>query len=123
MRFVVPEVKRLHLKNGVDWIDVKKELSVGEERKYRTRGMKSMVGVIGDGDPAVDIDWQLMSLSRVEAYVVDWSDKQKVSRESIEALASEDFDEIDELVKQHIAEMEALKKPQATPNPTNTTLQ
>lgn len=109
MRFVSPETARIHLKNGSDWIDVKKELTVGEDKKYRTSGFKRVAQ--GDSDtgssPEIAIDFSQMALARVEAYLVDWSDKRAIDTDSkkraaIEALAVDDFEEIDQAIQAHI---------------------
>src|SRR5689334_15448688 len=109
MRFVTPDVVRIPLKNGEDWIEVKKELTVGEEKRFRSAGLKHMAQA--DGETKIDIDWAAMARARVEAYLVDWSATKadpknkgkvvavKVTRETIEALAPEDFDEIDEAIQ------------------------
>ncbi|HET9025197.1 MAG TPA: hypothetical protein VFN64_11530 [Burkholderiaceae bacterium] len=125
MRFVSPETTRYHLANGVDWIDVKKELTVGEDKRYRMRGLKSMSGLGAKGSEAperhngeerevkVDIDWEVLPIARVEAWVADWSEKRPFTRSAVEALATEDFEEIDALVLKHIALMDEEKKARA----------
>lgn len=117
MRFVAPESKQYTLKNGKDWIVVKKELSVGEDRRYRTRGMRGMSGMAAadekkgvERDIKIDIEWDVLSIARVEAYLVDWSEKRAVTREAIEALAKEDFEEIDQIIQDHIKAMDEEKK-------------
>lgn len=121
MRFVVPETKRIDLRDGPDgeknWIEIKKELTKGEDSTFRTRAMKAKVQP-GEtqGTVAVEIDWKLLALARVEAFLVDWSAKGPngkdlpVTPEAIAALAPESFDEIDESIQAHIAALEAEKK-------------
>jgi hypothetical protein len=120
MRFVTPESVRIPLKNGTDWIEVKKELTVGEEKKFRSAGMKN-VRPGGDAS-AIEIDWSEMSLARVEAYLLDWSatrpdpkNKDKVvavpvTPAAIKSLAAEDFEEIDNAIQAHIESESAAKK-------------
>lgn len=116
MRFVSPETVRIDLGNG-DWIEVKKELTVGEEMRFRSAGLQK-----ANGKAEVDIDWTAMAFARVEAYLVDWSargkdDKPvKVERSAIEALDSESFAAIDTAIQAHMAAVAAAKKaPSMTP--------
>lgn len=114
MRFVNPETVRLYLKAG-DWIDVKKELTVGEEKRYRSAGFRGL-SQRTDGSE-IQVDWAALALARVEAYLVDWSEKRPVSREAIEDLCQGDFEEIDTLVQAHIEAMAGEKKdPTARPS-------
>ena len=106
MRFVTPDVERIQLTNG-DWIEVKKELTVGEERRYRSAGMRNITPNDG-GQSTIEIDWGMMAIARAMAYLVDWSDKRPIAkdadrRSAIESLAQEDFNEIDQAIETHIA--------------------
>lgn len=116
MRFVTPEVERIQLSNG-DWIEVLKELTVGEEKKYRAAGLKNMrqgaKDKDGNAEQAIEIDWEEMAIARVKAYLVEWSATEQdnkgrtvqvpVTLDTIRALAPEDFDEIDKAIEAHIA--------------------
>ena len=114
MRFVVPELVKIELAGG-DWIEVKKELTVGEEKRYRTASLRRTYNV-GKGDEELQIDWGLMAFARVEAYLVNWSAPQPVSRSAIEGLASEDFEIIDGAIQTHIEALTQEKKaPTGTP--------
>jgi hypothetical protein len=117
MRFVAAESKRIHLENG-DWIEVKKELSVGEDKRYRMRGLRGMSGLAAkkEDEMKVDVEWEILPIARVEAYLVAWSDKRPVTRDAIEALASEDFEAIDSAIIKHIDEMASEKKALANTN-------
>jgi hypothetical protein len=116
MRFVKgTETVKKYLKNGTDWVEIKKELTVGEDRRYRTAGMNRMRAEKTDSKgetplPSIEVDFAYMAIARVEAYLVDWSADRKLNRASIEALAKEDFEEIDDLVQAHIAEQEQAAK-------------
>lgn len=113
MRFVSPETVRIDLGSG-DWIEVKKELTVGEDFAYRTAGMGRR-----KGEDAVEIDWSERALARVLAYLVAWSEKPKISRASISSLASEDFMRIDGAILGHMTAMESEKNASA-PNGAST---
>lgn len=127
MRFVTPEVERIALKDDANgqpqWIDVKRELTVGEEKRYRSAGFKQMSTAQGGGEssgPAIDVDWARLAIARVEAYLVDWSatrvDKAgkvvqvPVTRANIEGLAQEDFNEIDDAIQAYVARVAESKK-------------
>lgn len=113
MRFVAPETVRIDLADG-DWIEVKKELGVGEDRRYRTAGVKR-----ANAKEEVEIDWTAMALARVQTYLVDWSARDAkdkpvpVTRQAIEALAVEDFEAIDAAIQAHIAATSEEKKRQS----------
>lgn len=119
MRFVSPETVRIDLGNG-DWITVKKELNVGEEKRFRSSGLRR-----AHDKGSVDIDWSAMALARVEAYLVAWSACDKdgkpvaVDRSALEALSVEDFDAIDAAIQRHMAEVAAEKKARSM-TPTST---
>jgi hypothetical protein len=112
MRFVTNAgTVRKTLKDG-SWIEIKKELTVGEDRRYRTAGMTKMRAE-KEGDvstPTIEVDFAHMAVARVEAYLVEWSAKQKVNRASIEALDKVSFEEIDKVIQEHIADLEAEAK-------------
>ncbi len=139
MRFVTSDTVVLHLKpqDGVDqWIEVKKELGVGEERTYRSAGFTNVTpaqsadtkkGAGEAKETSIAIDWKRQALARVETYLVDWSAtvpsdpkdpkskprKIEVSRAAIENLEPADFDEIDAAIQAHIASQDAEKKARA----------
>ena len=109
MRFVSPETVRIDLDAAKgEWIEVKKELTVGEDRAYQTAG----IGRRAESQDAVEIDWKRRSTRLVEAYLVDWSEKRKVTREAIERLAVEDFEKIQTVILAHIGSVEEEKKRQ-----------
>jgi hypothetical protein len=120
MRFVTPEVVRIPLNDGKDWIEVKKFLTAGEEKKYRTRGMKRVQATAGEqADKLVEVDWVDLSFARAEAYITDWSEKKDFSMGALKALHPEDFDAIDAAIKAHIEAMDEEKKlPSGSPTPT-----
>ena len=116
MRFVTPDVVRLSMKDGTNWIEVKKELTVGEDKRFRSTGFKQ---VTQGTAPGIEVDWEKLALARVEAYLVDWSATRQtkdgktvsvpVTPESIRALDTESFNEIDEAIQQHITEQADVK--------------
>ncbi len=123
MRFVTPEVVRIDLKDGPNgeknWIEIVKELSKGDDAQMRSSGLKRM----SQGDEKtteIGVDWRALAMGRVTAYLRDWSAKHpktgkdiKCTPQAIAELATEDFDEIDEAIKKHIADLEEEKKASA----------
>ena len=109
MRFVIPETKRYYLKNGADWIEIKKELTAGEDKRYRTAGLSKMTGA-GTNDAAIDVNWTQMSMARVQAYLHAWSEHRPITPNAIEDLSMDDFEEIDALIVKHIDAMKAEKE-------------
>ena len=115
MRFVAPETVRIELSDGA-WIDIKKALTAGEEKSYRSAGFRRVSQQDGTGRNEVDVDWTAMAFARVEAYLLDWSAKKPdgkdmpVSRSAIRALSQESFDEIDEAIKARIEATDDEKK-------------
>lgn len=118
MRFVSPETVRIHLKPDADgtknWIDVKQELTVGEDKRYRTAGFSRVSQ--GEGSPEISVNFSQMAIARVEAYLVDWSAKKPdgkdlpVSRTAIEQLSADSFDEIDQAIQEHMTTVADEKK-------------
>jgi hypothetical protein len=125
-RFAVqPEVveKRFIWKdqNGDDveiWIKIKKALTVGEDRIFKTAGWK---GVRQQGEGAseateINMDWKSMSFARAQAYLVDWSleddrhTRMPLTVNSLMALHIDLFELIETAISKHVEEMEAEKK-------------
>lgn len=121
MRFVSTETTRIDLSDG-QWIEVKQELSAGEEKRYRAAGLKRMSQRKGDNDEFqndVEIDFAAMALARVVTYLVDWSAKgpngkaMPCTKDAIAQLDTASFDEIDLAIQQHIEKVAAEKKDQS----------
>lgn len=127
MKFTTPGTTRIDFPDG-DWIEVRNELSVGDERRYRSRGLGRMSGMGSakngeERDVSIEINWEDLGLARVEAYLVDWSDKRKVSPATIRALDPKDFDKIDTAIQAHIAKVaEEKAKNETTASETSTAL-
>jgi hypothetical protein len=116
MRFVSPETVRITLKDGF-WIEVKKELTVGEQVKLDNAGMGRWTP--GAAGRSIEIDYAAMTMARVEIYLVDWNAKGpdgkdvKLSRSALEQLDTDSFVEIDEAIQAHIRAMVEEKKARA----------
>ena len=66
-RFVVPDVVRLPLSDG-DWIDVKKELNAGEQRRVFTNLVKTM-----QAGEKPELNPEQVGKTKILEYVVGWS--------------------------------------------------
>lgn len=103
LRFVQPDVTRLDLSEG-DWIEVKKRLTVGEERE----AFQAVVGEVNtEGWRRPNL--KMMGIAELAAYIVDWSfddaagKRTKPSAAAIGGLSPEDFKEVEDAVTAHIA--------------------
>ena len=120
---VTPETDRLELEalGRPFWIDVVRELTVGEQRQVDTGGFRG--GVQGaEGQRAADrqteiaIDWKAQSFARSEVYIKDWSladdkgNKLPIKRATIEALRQPVFQAIEDGLTKHIETQAALRK-------------
>lgn len=96
------------------WLKVKKHLTVGEGRKVKTAGWKGLTSA--DGKTGIDIDWQIQSFARAEAYIVDWSleddahVKLPLTAATIESLHEDLFEVMDAAITAHVEAMEQEKK-------------
>lgn len=114
-RFVTPQVVRLTLKplvvDGVeqapDWIDVKKELNAGEQRRVFGKLVKEMRA----GEKPL-MDAEMVGLTKITEYLVDWSltdasgKKVPVSEGAVNSLDGDTYTEIVKLIDAHEEETE-----------------
>ena len=121
-KFVGTGVVRIDLSDD-EWIEVKQELSYGEQKHLAGN---ALVGSFdGKGDPAVDFDLEEFTLSKVLVWLADWSftdeqgNKVRVSRDALGALRGEVGDEVEAAIDKHAAaiaaEREAAKNLKAQP--------
>ena len=109
-RFVQPDVIRLPLSDG-DWIDVKKELNAGEQRRVFSRLVKTM-----HFNEKAEIDAEQVGLSKVVEYVVGWSFTDAagkpvpVSEAAICNLDGDTYQEIVRAVDVHENEVESARE-------------
>jgi hypothetical protein len=96
------------------WIMVKRHLNVGEARKVMTSGWRGLRDG-GDGTE-LNIDWRAQTFTRAEVYLTDWSltddnnRKLSLTRDTIESLHPELFDQIEQALNGHVKAMEQEKK-------------
>lgn len=109
-RFVQPDVVRLSLSEG-DWIDVKKELNAGENRRVFSRLVKTM-----HFNEKANVDPDQIGLSKVIEFLVGWSltDVQgkpvPVSEPAINNLDAATYAEIVKLIDAHEEATDALRE-------------
>ena len=107
-RFVDPNRARLQISEG-DWLEVKCELNVGEQKMLEAAGVRRSA----DG---VEIIWEDYQIKRAAVWITDWSfqdssgKQQEVSIEAIRALDVETFTEVQAALTVHIAAIAEQKK-------------
>jgi hypothetical protein len=128
-RFPQPDVVRLPLSDG-DWIEIKKQLTIGEEKDVVTLAIRS-VGVDSEGRNKLQHDYQLTPFAKAVVYLVSWSlwnadgpvklhDDQKKRLSQLRALDRESWDEITTAIDKHEEEYEESKKSLAATTETTT---
>jgi hypothetical protein len=126
-RFVKPTdkdgkllVDRLPLGDG-DWIEVKKQLSIGEVQTIERAGMRDYHQVRGEqpAQPRIDVDLNAYALVRNFMWLADWSfrdaDDKPVALtiSAVAALEPETFTEIEDAISAHITAIAKAKTPAA----------
>lgn len=100
-RFVQPDIVRLPLSDG-DWIDVKKQLNAGEQRRIFGRLVKAMH--IGE---KTEVDPEQVGKTKLIEYIVGWSfvnaagGPEPFSEDALENLDVDTFGEIVKAVDDH----------------------
>lgn len=64
-------LKRIELGDGA-WIDVREELSVGQEREMYKKSVKGQT-TLESGEVRTDLDIKELSFAKVQAYLADWN--------------------------------------------------
>ncbi len=102
----VAGVTRLDLPDIGGWIEVRNELSVGEERRVFSSAIKGQTPT-DDGKVRTDYDAEKVSFGMVVGYLVDWSARDKddkpvpVSEAAIKALKPATYRAIEDAVDRH----------------------
>lgn len=106
-RFVKADRVRLPL-SGDDWIEIKRELTIGELKRVQTAGFTGLRPEGEGRDAQVMIQWHEVELARAEAYLLAWSFTDEddhpvpLTRAAIESLNEHAFKEISEAIKGHL---------------------
>jgi hypothetical protein len=109
-RFVQPDIVRLTLSDG-DFVDVKKQLNAGEQRRLFAQMMRDMT----PGEKVQLIPEQV-GRTKVIAYVIGWSFRDAdgkpvpVSESAIDNLDTETYQEIVKAIDDHEAKYDALRE-------------
>lgn len=128
VRFVEAATDRIPLSDG-DWIEVKRDLNTGDQKKLEAAGLKppTRVGGVGGvgGEIITPIDWEIYEIHRAAVFLTDWSfrgldDKPfplnnrdgQVSIDALKALDPETFDEINKAIFAHVIKRAAEKNGQ-----------
>jgi hypothetical protein len=107
---VTPDSVRLSISDG-DWIEVKKELNVGEQRRIFARLVKSM-----EVGQTVKLDPEQVGRSKVVEYLIGWSltdAKGKpvpVTEGAIDSMDADTFKEIREAIEAHEETQDAARE-------------
>ena len=110
LRFVQPKVTRLQLSDG-DFVDIKHELTAGEERESFARMTKSL-----EAGKVAQLNPEQVQLSTLVAYILGWSFTDKdgrpveVSESAIRQLDPETFVEIHKAIEAHETALADQKK-------------
>jgi hypothetical protein len=118
---VQPEDVRVELVwdfNGEErpfWIQLKKYLTVGENRRMlkSISNVTSKIGARGEksAPPEARFEWTEYSFARCQSYILDWSladdngNKMDIKRETLESLHQDVFEIIDNAIDKHETEM------------------
>lgn len=108
-RFVRPTVVRLPLSDG-DYIDVKHELTAGEQRRV----FSSLIKEMHAGEPAV-LDPALVGKTQLLEYIVGWSfvgqdgEPAPFSAAALDTLDTNTYEELVAAVQAHDAASEAAR--------------
>jgi hypothetical protein len=118
-RFVTAATTRLDLSDG-DWVEVKRELSVGERKKLEASPMNSVRpggNVARDpNDVEMGLDWGRYFLTKLQVYIVAWSfvdakgQPVRVTPDAISNLDPESGEEIMDAITEHEEKITAAKK-------------
>jgi hypothetical protein len=106
-RFVSPDIVRIDLSDG-DFINIKRELNTGEQRRVFSRFVKEA----RSGERFV-LDPEQVGLTKIVEYLIGWSFVDAsgapvdVSEEAIKSLDVDTFKEIKEAIDQHEAKVDA----------------
>jgi hypothetical protein len=103
------------------WIEVRDEISIGEERKVFGAAVKGLVST-KDGEQRMDYDTEKVSFGNVVLYVTDWSFKTPLTPDALKNLKPKFYKAIDEAVQAHmqrVTEGNEQPRPESADSPTS----
>lgn len=126
MRFVEPVSDRIDLADGPNgeknWIEIKRDLNKGEEVAYHSAAARYVFDETAEPEldfngnpkprrPKFEVDMKLLPLTMVHAYLVAWSaPDREITLDALRQLEPEDFNEIEDAIKKHVAKRKLEKK-------------
>jgi hypothetical protein len=132
-RFVKPTTIQIEISDG-DTISIKRELTVGEQKRMFAAGLKQMTAS-GENEPKFDIDPVEMSFAKINEYLVDWSFVEPSLNKNGEQITGKDakpevvpveltpdairnldqatFEEIEKAIDEHTEQLDKEKKVKA----------
>ena len=119
-RFVEPDIVRLELSEG-DWIEVKKELTYGEQQRLSNAAMTRFQEA-GSATPRVELDFERYQIVRLKTWLVAWSFRDlagkpvEITANSLSALHPDAAAEIDAALTAHIEALETAKNSPEPPS-------
>lgn len=111
--FVDDATKKIDLSEG-DWIEVRNELSYGENLRLSTAIMERIE--TDEGTTAMKPNMVKFKSERMLSYITAWTVRHKdgstakINRQTIEDLDEEFADEIDRALDKHVEALQELKK-------------
>lgn len=120
--FVKPEVVQLKLKDGERWIEIKSRLNIRDQRVAQMGAIRSAETSPGRGFSKFELE-ALYDVRKVETYLTDWNfiDERgkavKLSRDAVEALDVDTFEEMKDLIDAHEQAQDQEKKAPAGSEP------
>lgn len=122
-RFGTPAVVRYPLPSPPDGdcIEVKKELTVGDQKRLEAAGMRRVQKPQTNGTYAyeLEVDWETYEIARAEVWLTDWSGPSFINGEgapirlsfaALKALTPAAFEQLSEVIGKHVAAIEQEKK-------------
>lgn len=124
--FVKPISVWLSLDAAGNSVEVKKELSVGDQKRLEASGLRRVQRQQPNGQIGLEIetDWENFHIARAIVWLTDWSGpafvnddgtKQPLSSSAIKALTPEAFELISDVISAHIEAIAQEKKRKLTP--------
>lgn len=121
--FVDPGTVRLELSDGENWIEVKTELTYGEQKKLENSAIgRLQAGDFGNAENAsIPLEMGSYELVRAQMWIVDWSftrggKRMRVSRQAIEQLKGRFAEMINDALNAHIESLMPAEDEDADPN-------
>lgn len=114
-RVVAQGTEHIEISDG-DWIEVKRELNTGDQKRLDGAGLKPPVLV---GNRIINpVDWGLFEMEKALIWLTDWSivgpdgKVLPLNMDAIKSIDTETFEEINDIITVHKKKQDDLKKSQ-----------